>query len=119
MYLNLVTHLNDDLIAPHFMATEVTSALRQKVVRGEISANQALELLHLADSIEIRLLGGWDLMQRALELSEKLNQVTAYNAAYLSLAESEQRDLYTADEAFAKAASATHACMRVVQNTYR
>ena len=90
--------------APYLMPVEVTNALHRRVVRGELTVEDAIRLLEylLASGIELRDEPG--LQVRALQLASRLRQGAVYNAHYLALAETLGCDFWTADQRFYRAA---------------
>ena len=90
--------------APYLMPVEVTNALHRRVVRGELTVEDAIRLLEylLASGIELRDEPG--LQVRALQLASQLRQGAVYDAHYLALAEALGCDFWTADERFYRAA---------------
>ena len=90
--------------APYLMPVEVTNALHRRVVRGELTVEDAIRLLEylLASGIELRDVPG--LQVRALQLASQLRQGAVYDAHYLALAEALGCDFWTADERFYRAA---------------
>ena len=92
-------------VAPYLMPVEVTNALHRRVVRKEITVEEAMRLLDalLASGIELREPPG--IHTAALELAEQLRQDAAYDAHYLALAEMIDCELWTADERFYRAAA--------------
>ena len=92
-------------LAPRLMVTEVSGALRRKVVGGEISADAAADkvqgLLDFIDNVTIRLVEDEHILMSAFRLS----LVSGHNVAdciYLALAERDGVDLVTADVAMAR-----------------
>lgn len=90
----------DDLAAPHLMPVEVANVLRRAAMAGEISADTAA-LAH-ADllSLRVELFAYEPFAARVWELREN---VTAYDAWYVALAESLGAELATLDLRLAKA----------------
>lgn len=90
----------DDLAAPHLMPVEAANILRRASLAGEISADTA-SLAH-ADVLALRvdLFGYEPLGQRAWELRDN---VTAYDAWYVALAESLSATLATVDVKLSRA----------------
>ena len=92
-------------IAPALMPIEVSNALYRRVIRRELSVSIASRLVAnlLASGIELRespiLLG------KTMQLALQLGQGAIYDSHYLTLAESLNCDLWTADERFFRAAS--------------
>ena len=91
--------------APYLMPVEVANALHRRVVRGELTVENAVRLLEhlLASGIELRDEPG--LHARALQLASHLGQGAVYDAHYLALAETLGCDFWTADERFYRAVS--------------
>ena len=89
-----------DLHVPHLLDMEVTAALRRRVRLGQTDADTALEVLgDLADLAATR----WDhepLLPRVWALREN---VTAYDACYVVLAEMLDVALVTSDVRLARA----------------
>lgn len=89
-----------DLHVPHLLDVEVAAALRRRVHLGQTNAEVATDVLHdLADLAAIR----WDhtpLLRRVWELREN---VTAYDAVYVVLAEMLDAPLVTSDARLARA----------------
>ena len=96
-------HLNDErLSAPALIDFEVVSAVRGLALGGHISEHRARDLLHDFDQLPItRWDSADDLRIRAFELR---HTISAYDAAYVVLAESLGCPLITRDRRLAKAA---------------
>ena len=92
-------------VAPHLMPFEVANALHRRVVRGELTVEVAAELIQSLLSSRLELHAPPGLYGRALELASQLNQGAVYDAHYLSLAESLDCELWTADGRFFRIAS--------------
>lgn len=91
---------DEDLHAPHLLDVEVVSALRRLVRTGELTAPRAEDAV---DDLRLLLLarhGHEDLLARAWELREN---VTAYDAVYIALAEALDATLVTCDRPLAAA----------------
>jgi predicted nucleic acid-binding protein len=97
--------VQDRLVAPAFMPYEVASALRRKVLLNSLTEEQAVGAIKLLAQMDIQLCWDWALAERALVLAFELGQPTAYDTAYLALAEQERCSVITADKAFARACS--------------
>ncbi len=83
------------LKAPTLVVYEVTNAVWQAERRGRISSVQADKILQAASGLEIELLPlEWG---ESLPLARQFNR-SAYDAAYLSLADRLNEHLITADE---------------------
>ena len=91
--------------APYLMPVELTNALHRRVMRGELSVEDAIRLLEylLASGIELR--DDPDLHARALQLASQLRQGAVYDAHYLALADILGCEFWTADERFYRAAA--------------
>lgn len=110
----LNAHAEEEMIAPACLPAEITSALRQKVRRAELSREEGLEALQLLDNLRIRTLWDRELAERAFILAVELDQPTAYDTAYLALAEKERCELWTADARFARTASPLYPFVRLL-----
>jgi predicted nucleic acid-binding protein len=87
------------LHAPHLLDFEVASALRRRTLRRELTSRRAkLALGHLT---ELRLVRypAKRLLERVFELRDNL---TAYDAAYIALAEALDAPLITTDGRLAR-----------------
>lgn len=93
-----------DLHVPHLLDVEVTAALRRRVRLGQTNAEVASDVLSdLAELAAIR----WDhapLLRRVWELRDN---VTAYDAVYVVLAEMLDASLVTSDVRLARAPGLT------------
>ncbi len=92
------------LAAPYLMPFEVTNALHQRVIQGELSVAGAGDMVEnlLSSGPELHQTAG--LHARALELASELRQGASYDAHYLALAEEFGCELWTADRRFHRAA---------------
>jgi predicted nucleic acid-binding protein len=90
----------DELHSPHLVDVEVTQGLRRLVRAGEVSADRAAEAI--ADLVDLNLHRHpqLDLLSRAWKLREN---VTAYDAMYVALAEALDAPIVTCDTPLAKA----------------
>lgn len=91
---------SDELIAPHLMPVEVANILRRTVLNGAISADTA-STAH-ADMLRLRV----DLFPYSLfagRIWELRENVTAYDAWYVALAEVTEARLATLDRRLAEA----------------
>lgn len=92
------------IAAPYLMPVEVTNALHRRVVRGEITLEEAAYRVKTLLSSGLELHEPPDLHGRALELASQLRQGAVYDVHHLALAETLDCDLWTADEKFFRAA---------------
>jgi predicted nucleic acid-binding protein len=95
-----------DLHAPHLLDVEVLSALRRLVAAGETTAERAAEAIVDLLALPLDRHGHDALVPRIWELRENL---TAYDATYVALAEvvaDEGAPLITADARLARATDA-------------
>jgi predicted nucleic acid-binding protein len=88
------------LIAPQLLTYEIVNGITTAARHKRINTEIALEALNnlLSFGVETRVMEA----STILKLSLKYN-VTAYDAAYLALAENESCSLWTADKAFYQA----------------
>ena len=89
---------------PHLADPEVASALRAQVLRGQISAEDARAALDRWARLGLRRFGAVGLLGRIWELRDNL---TAYDATYVALAEALDCELVTADARLAQAPGPT------------
>ena len=85
---------HDTFHAPHLLDVEVSQALRRLVRAGDIRADRAHEALHDLIDLDIRRHPHTHFLGRAWELRDN---VTAYDAMYIALAEAIDAPLITCD----------------------
>ncbi len=90
--------------APHLIDLEIAHALRRGVFRGSIDASRAAAALALWGEVRIRRHSHRVLLDRIWGLR---NNLTAYDAAYVALAEALGTTLVTADRRLARAPGVT------------
>ena len=102
------------IAAPFLLAYEVVSVLRNKVFRGELppEAGEAAFLAFQAQ--EISLLHPEGIEEKAWRLARQWNLSTAYDAAYLALAELMNYEFWTADRRLAATLRKKMPRMRVI-----
>jgi predicted nucleic acid-binding protein len=88
------------LCAPSLLDVEVAQAMRRYAARGELPALRGSEALELLRVFPIVRYGHGPLLSRIWQLRANL---TAYDAAYVALAEALRAPLLTADERLARA----------------
>jgi predicted nucleic acid-binding protein len=96
-----------ELHAPLLTQYEVASALRRRRVRDGLSAEDASEALAIIDALDVT----FDLTPnsgRAVEIAVELERHSAYDAAYLALAERLDTEVWTLDGPLARNASGRH-----------
>ena len=86
--------------APHLLDIEVTQVMRRFVLARQVSEVRAREAIDDLVSFPIVRHGHASLLERVFDLRANL---TAYDAAYLALAEVLEATLITCDKALAKA----------------
>jgi len=96
----------ETLIAPGLFAAEVTNVLYQKVRRGSLNIALAQDA---ADTLlpAIALADDTSSSRRALEMSASLGVGATYDCMYLTLAESEDCEFWTADRRFVRMAQSS------------
>ena len=86
--------------SPHLVDVEVTQGLRRLVRAGEVSADRASEAIADLADLDLHRHPHLDLLTRAWKLREN---VTAYDAMYVALAEALDAPIITCDTPLAKA----------------
>jgi predicted nucleic acid-binding protein len=99
--LEHVARGEDSLHAPHLVDLEITHALRRFVMLREISDRQARERLQVHLDLQLVRHDHLPLLPRIWELRRNL---TAYDAAYVALAELLECPLLTCDARLARSA---------------
>ena len=84
----------ESLHAPHLLDLEVAQVLRRYVLSKELTAERALQALEDFSDLSLHRYPHFDWMPRIWELRMSL---TAYDAAYVSLAEALDSTLLTCD----------------------
>ncbi len=86
-----------DVAAPYLLIYEVTSVLRNKVFRGELSPEEGEAALLAIEAQGIHLLHVDGLEQIAWNLATDFNRPAAYDTTYLALAQVLNCEFWTAD----------------------
>jgi predicted nucleic acid-binding protein len=90
---------NEAVVVPHLADSEVAHALRAQVIRAEVPARDAGVALDRWSRLGIRRVGVTGLLPRIWELR---NDLPAYDATYVALAEAIGCTLVTADARLAR-----------------
>lgn len=88
------------VVCPHLADSEVTHALRSQVIRGVLDVGDAWRAIDTWGRLGIERIGVRGLLPRVWELRENLS---AYDATYIALAEALEAPLVTADSRLARA----------------
>jgi predicted nucleic acid-binding protein len=94
------TLATEQLHAPHVVDSEVVSGLRRQVAAGRVDADTAQRILAIWPRLALTRYPVFALVARMWELRENLS---AYDASYVALAESLGCPLLTADARLARA----------------
>jgi predicted nucleic acid-binding protein len=89
----------DEFHSPHLVDVEVTQGLRRLVRAGEVTRSRAAEALADLADLDLHRHPHLDLLSRAWTLRENL---TAYDAMYVALAEVLDAPIITCDAPLAK-----------------
>lgn len=90
----------DEFHAPHLVDVEVTQGLRRLVRGGEVSAARAADAIADLADLDLHRHPHLDFLTRAWKLREN---VTAYDAMYIALAEALDAPIVTCDAALGRA----------------
>src|SRR4051794_24134927 len=90
------------LLAPTLLRSQALSTLHEAVHRGELEADEALELLARIGRMKIRLLGDAVLRRRAWDLAEQLGWASTYDAEYIALTQLQADAFVTLDAELAR-----------------
>ena len=90
----------EEFHSPHLMDVEVTQGLRRLVRSGEVSATRAAEAIEDLGDLDLHRHSHLVPLTRAWQLREN---VTAYDALYVALAEALDATMITCDSPLAKA----------------
>ena len=90
----------DELHAPHLVDVEVVQGLRRLVRTGEVSSGRADEAIADLTDLDLHRHAHVDLLRRAWKLRDN---ISAYDAVYVSLAEAIGATIVTCDSPLANA----------------
>jgi predicted nucleic acid-binding protein len=90
----------DEFHSPHLVDVEVTQGLRRLVRTGEVSPDRATGAIADLTDFDLHRHSHVDLLTRAWKLREN---ITAYDAVYIALAEALEAPIVTCDAPLAKA----------------
>jgi predicted nucleic acid-binding protein len=90
----------DELHSPHLIDVEVVQGLRRLVRAGEVSADRAADAIEDLVDLDLHRHAHLDLVARAWKLRQN---ITAYDAVYVALAEALAAPMVTCDAPLAKA----------------
>ena len=99
----------DSFIAPHLLDVEVVSAIRSLVAGQRIDSHRSEQFLTGLAMLPAQRFSPTPLLNRIWELRHNF---TAYDAAYIALAEATNSVLYTSDEKLSKGHRARVALFR-------
>ena len=91
---------HDELHSPHLADVEVTQGLRRLVRTGEVSPDRAADVMADLADFDLHRHPHLDLLTRAWKLRDN---ISAYDAMYVALAEAIEATMVTCDSPLAKA----------------
>lgn len=90
----------DELHAPHLLDVEIAQGLRRLVRTGEVSSDRAEDVIADLTDLDLHRHAHLDLLDRAWKLRDN---ISAYDAMYVALAEAIEAPIVTCDSPLAKA----------------
>jgi predicted nucleic acid-binding protein len=90
----------DELHAPHLLDVEIAQGLRRLVRTGEVTSGRAEEAIADLTDLDLHRHAHLDLLDRAWKLRDN---ISAYDAMYVALAEAIEAPIVTCDSPLAKA----------------
>ena len=97
--MRVMADCDDSFIVPHLLDIEVVSAIRRLAAGQRIDSHRGQQLLERLDALPAVRYGHTLLLSRIWELRHNF---TAYDAAYIALAEVTGSVLYTSDQKLVK-----------------
>lgn len=91
---------SESVVCPHLADSEVVNALRSQVLRGDLDGVVAERMIDVWQRLGLERVGVSGLLGRVWELRDNLS---AYDATYIALAEALESPLMTADGRLARA----------------
>jgi predicted nucleic acid-binding protein len=91
-------HEDSGVIAPAFMAAELTNSISRRVARGLMTHDEGETALEIFLAFEVTLAADPSLHLEALRLAHRFDRPAAYDMHYVALAQIAGCDLWTADE---------------------
>jgi predicted nucleic acid-binding protein len=91
---------DDELHAPHLLDVEIVQGLRRLVRTGEVSSGRADEAIADLTDLDVHRHAHVDLLRRAWKLRDN---ISAYDAIYVALAEAIAAPVVTCDGPLSKA----------------
>lgn len=91
---------DDELHAPHLLDVEIAQGLRRLVRSGEVSSGRAKEAIADLADLDLHRHAHIDFLDRAWKLRDN---ISAYDAMYVALAEAIAAPIVTCDSPLAKA----------------
>jgi len=85
-------------VAPPIFPFEVSSVIRNKYVRNELTAEEAERAFNLFTRLNFTILAPKALLKEAWDMAKELGLPTLYDTAYLALAKLCNCEFWTADE---------------------
>ncbi|MDD3473940.1 MAG: type II toxin-antitoxin system VapC family toxin [Syntrophaceae bacterium] len=102
-FLREVERGNAIALAPELMLVEAANVLYKKMLRDELTSEEAKSLLDEITRLPIRREGHDQILQRSFAIAENTN-LTVYDSLFLSLAEYRSGVLFTGDNKLLQAA---------------
>lgn len=90
---------HDELHVPHLLDVEILQGLRRLVRTGDVSSGRADEAIADLNDLDLHRHAHVDLLGRAWKMRDN---ITAYDAMYVALAEAIEAPLVTCDNPLAK-----------------